>query len=179
MDTVPEDDPEFWGLLKEVEGPYPNMSAKLLGVKLESEEMDETPAIMEDPTPSFKDLTAHALDNAGINCEDMLRAAHNWVEHEHLSNPGPAIIDANNDKIMYEVTFDLPDAGLQGDNAVPPDNAVEAAPNPLAVVATHPDPIEIKPRRYPAQLCRSAMGHQPYDDHDPRVTFMQQTALDM
>jgi hypothetical protein len=26
---------------------------------------------------------------------------------------GPALIDANNDEIVYKFTFDLPDAGLQ------------------------------------------------------------------
>ncbi len=79
----------------------------------------------------------------------MLRAAHNWMEHEHVPNLGPVIIDANNDEIMYKITFDLPDAGLHGDNAVPPDDAVEAALNTPAVIAAPPHPMEIKPRRYP------------------------------
>ncbi len=171
---VPEDDPGFQGLLKEEEAPYPDVSAELPGVKLESEEMDETPAITENPTPSFKDLAVHALDNAGINREDMLWAAHRWVDHKHMPNPGPAIICANNNEIVYEITFDHPDASLQGDNAVPPDNAMEAALNTPAVVTASPDPMEIKPRCYPTQLCRSALGHQPYDDHAPRITFMQQ-----
>ncbi len=56
---MPEDDPEFQGLLKEEEVPYPNVSAELPGVKLESEEMEEVPAITEDPMPSFEDLAAH------------------------------------------------------------------------------------------------------------------------
>ncbi len=150
------------------------MSAELPGVKLELEEMDEAPTIMEDPTPSFKDLTAHVLDNAGINHEDMLQAAHNRAEHEHVTNLGPAIIDANEDKILYEITFNLPDTGLHGDNAVPPDDMVEADPNALAVVAAPPNPMEIKPRRHSTQSGRSALGHQPYDDHAPRITFMQQ-----
>ena len=81
----------------------------------------------------------HALDNAGINHEDMLWTAHNRVEHEHVPNLGPAIVDANNDKIVYKFTFDLPDAGLHGDNAVPPDDSVEAALNALGVIAAPPD----------------------------------------
>jgi hypothetical protein len=171
---VLEDDPGFQGLLKEEEAPYPDMSAELLGVKLKSEEMDEAPAITEDPTPSFKDLAVHALDNAGINHKDILQAAHCQAEHEHLPDPGPAIIDTNIDEIVYEIMFNLPDTGLQGDYAVPPDNAVETAPNTPAVVTASPDPMEIKPRCYPTQLCRSALGQQPYDDHAPRITFMQQ-----
>ncbi len=146
---MPEDDPEFQGLLKEEEAPYPDMSAEFPGVKLESEKIDEAPAIMEEPTPSFKDLAAHALDNAGINREDMLRAAHNRAEHEHVPNLEPAIINTNNDKIVYEIMFDLPDADLHGDNAVSPDNTVEAAPNAPAVIAAPPNPMEIKPIHYP------------------------------
>jgi hypothetical protein len=170
---VPEDDPKFQGLLEEEEAPYPAMSAELPGVKLELEEMDEAPAIMEDPTPSFKDLTAHALDNAGINRKDMLQAAHNRAEHEHVTDLVPVIIDANEDKILYEIMFNLPDTGLHGDNAVPPDDTVEADPNALAVVAAPPNPMGIKPRRHPTQSGRSALGRQPYDDHAPRITFMQ------
>jgi hypothetical protein len=40
-DTVPEDDPKFQGLLKdEEEAAYPNISAELPGVELESKEVD-------------------------------------------------------------------------------------------------------------------------------------------
>jgi hypothetical protein len=122
---VPEDDPKFQGLLEEEEAPYPDMSAELPGAELESEETDEAPAITEEPAPSFEDLAANALDNAGINCKNMLQAAHSRGEHEHVPNPGPAIINANDDEIMYEIMFNLPDVGLHGDNAVSPDNAVE------------------------------------------------------
>ena len=31
----------------------------------------------------------------------------------------PAIIDANNNKIIYEITFDLPNAGLLPDDTLP------------------------------------------------------------
>ncbi len=148
------------------------MSAELPGVKLELEEMDEAPSIMEDPTPSFKNLAAHVLDNAGIYREEMLRTAHNRVEHEHIPDLGPATINANDDKIVYEIIFNLPDASLHGDNSVPTDDVVEAAPNALPVVAAPPDPMEIKLRHYPIQLRRSALGRQPYDEHAPRITFM-------
>ncbi len=169
---MPEDDPEFQGLLEEEEAPYPDVIAELLGVKLESEETDEAPAITEEPAPSFKDLAAHALHNAGINHKDMLRAAHNRAEYEHVHNPGPAIIDANNDEIVYEITYDLPDTGVHGDNAVPPDDAVEAAPNAPEPTAAPPDPMEMEPRRYPTRSRRSAVGRQPYDEHAPRIIFM-------
>ncbi len=82
---------------------------------------------------------------------------------------GPALIDANDDKIVYELMFDLPNAGLQ-----PPD-----APTGAAVVALdlpkvptfggNPDQPEDKTPEhcYLVRSCRSAVGRQPYDNYTP------------
>jgi hypothetical protein len=53
MDEVPEHDPEFKGFLKEEEvAPYPDISAELPGVELESEEANFT-GVTEEPEPDF------------------------------------------------------------------------------------------------------------------------------
>jgi hypothetical protein len=114
-------------------------------------------------------MAAHALDNAGINPEDWLQASHALANRDALApHAGPALIDADDDKILYVITFDLPDTGL-GKNVVPPDNDVPAA------AATAPPVIAAEAeQRYPQQSRRSALGWQPYDKHAPRITFVQQ-----
>jgi hypothetical protein len=129
-DSVPEDDPEFQGLLKdEEEAAYPDIRAEPPGVELESEEADFS-AVTDDPEPEFKQLAAAALDNAGINPQDRLhaaQAAHTAAEAARAAaaadfeHRGHALVEANQDKIVYKITFDLPDAGLIGGNAVPVD----------------------------------------------------------
>ena len=51
--------------------PYPDVSAKLPGVEMESEEADFT-VICDEPKPDFCDLTTVARDNAGINSDNRL-----------------------------------------------------------------------------------------------------------
>ena len=96
-------------------------------MELESEEADFS-AVTDDPEPDFEQLAAAALDNAGINPQDRLhaaQAAHTAAEAARAAaaaafqHRGPALVEANQDKIVYEITFDLPDAGLIGGNAVP------------------------------------------------------------
>jgi hypothetical protein len=114
-DEVPEDDPEFQGLLDdEVEAAlYPDISAELPGVRLEMTESD-FPAITDDPDPDFAALAAIALDNAGIDDAARARAARDAgaLLHEDARGGGAALVKADDDKIVYELTFDLPDDGL-------------------------------------------------------------------
>ncbi len=127
-DSVPEDDPEFQGLLKdEEEAAYPDISAEPPGVELESKEADFS-AVTDDPEPDFEQLAAAALDNAGINPQDRLhaaQAAHTAVEAVRAAaaaafeHQGPALVEADQDEIVYKITFDLPDTGLIGGTAVP------------------------------------------------------------
>ncbi len=51
------------------------------------------------------------------------------LKRNEAPDSGLATVNAHEEKIVYGITFDLPDAGL-ADNVVPPDNNVpEAMPN--------------------------------------------------
>jgi hypothetical protein len=75
-DEEPRDDPEFQGLHgDEVEmATYPDVSAEMPGVELKEEEHNFQ-VISDDPEPDFAALAAVALNNAGIDPQDRLRAA--------------------------------------------------------------------------------------------------------
>ena len=76
-DSVPEDDPEFQGLLEnDDEAPYPDISAELPGVALEIEERDFT-LVTDEPEDNFRDLARAALHNAGIDADQRIRDALN------------------------------------------------------------------------------------------------------
>jgi hypothetical protein len=120
-DEVPADNPTFQGLLEKEEAVYPYITAELPGVPLEEEVIDHR-TIMDKDEPYFRVLVARALDNANIDPAAHLRAA--CAAEAQPVAPGPALIDANEDKIIYKLTFDLPDAGL-----APP-----IAPDGVAVV---------------------------------------------
>jgi hypothetical protein len=108
-DKVPADNPAFQGLLKEEEAVYPDITAELPGVPLEEEVVDHR-AVTDEDEPDFRVLAARELDNANIDPAAHLRATRT-AEAQPVA-PGPALIDANEDKIIYKLTFHLPDAGL-------------------------------------------------------------------
>jgi hypothetical protein len=111
MDEVPEDNAEFQGLLEEEEAaPYPNLSAEPPGVELKREEAKFT-AITKEDKPDFWALAMAALNNAGIDPNVTIRAASNHINN-NANQVGPAFVEADQDEIVYEITFDLPDAGL-------------------------------------------------------------------
>jgi hypothetical protein len=179
MDVVPEDDPEFQGLLEEdKEAAYPDISAEPPGVELESEETDYA-AVTDEPEPDFEQSAATALDNAGIDPQDCLRAAQ-AAAAAALLRVGPALVEADDNEIVCKITLDLPNAGLAGgnviqDNASPPPT-VEASILDMAdetvEILTNRDAVTTN-QRYPLQSCRSAIGHQPYDTYALRMTFLQ------
>ena len=72
-DTVPEDDPDFQGLLDEP-APYPYLSSDLPGMALEDDNVD-LQVVTDEPEPDFAALVAAALDNAGINANERIQAA--------------------------------------------------------------------------------------------------------
>jgi hypothetical protein len=73
--AVPEDDPEFQGLLEDnKEAAYPDISAEPPGVELESEETNYA-AVTDEPEPDFGQLAATALVNAGIDPQDHICTA--------------------------------------------------------------------------------------------------------
>ncbi len=182
-DSVPEDDPEFQGLLEdEEEAAYPDISAESPGVELESEEADFS-AVTDDPEPDFKQLAAAALDNAGINPQDRrhaAQAAHTAAEAAQagaaaaIGHQGPALVEANQDEIVYKITFDLPDAGLIGGNAFPANDPPPPTPGETIMDMAN-DTVEFLTdstdiptnRHYPLRSCRSVVGHQPYDTYAP------------
>ncbi len=88
---------------------YPDVSAELPGVELESEECDYQ-TVTDKPEPDFRDLAGAALHNAGIDANEMIRNA----QGDNVQATGPALVEADKDEIVYELTFDLPDAGLHG-----------------------------------------------------------------
>jgi hypothetical protein len=107
-DSVPEDDPECQGLLDdEEEAAYPKINAELPGVELKEEERDFTP-VTDEPEADFCKLAGAALHNAGINADNRIRAALGAA----VEYSAPAVIESNEDELVYEVTFKLPDAGL-------------------------------------------------------------------
>jgi hypothetical protein len=171
-DEVPEDGPKFQGLLedKEEAAVYPDISVEHPGVTLE-DEVNNIAGMVNDNEPDFCNLAAISLDNVGINPQARLQTMQN-IPGGNEPTPqeaGPALIDANNDKIVYKVTFDLPNAGLvlpEGVAAIPLGKGDIPVPPPV------PDkPIEM--RRYPTQSRRSAVVHQPYGQYAPRRTFLQ------
>jgi hypothetical protein len=168
-DTIPEDDPKFQGLLKdEEEAAYPDISAELPGVERESEEVNYA-AVTDKPVPDFEQLAATALNNAGIDPQDRLCAA-----RAAAGRTGPILVEAKDNKIVYEITFDLPDAGLDGGNVVPND-APAPHPNggdPIFNMANKTVEVTTN-QRYPDQSCRSVVGHQPYNIYAPRMSFLQ------
>jgi hypothetical protein len=109
---VPKDNPEFQGLLenKDEGSVDPDILAELPGVTLEDKE-DSTHAVIEEEEPNFSDLAARALENAGVDTEERIQAANN-LPPAALPQDGPALVEANNDEIMYQLTFNLPYAGL-------------------------------------------------------------------
>ena len=166
-DEVPKDDPEFQGLLDEGDesAVYPDISAELPGVELEEDERDYR-TVMDDE-PDFRDQADAALQNAGIDAGEMIRRAH---RNENAPG-GPALVEADDDEIVYEIMFDLPDAGL-----IPP-NPPDLLPlgndrDDTAIPAVIPQDAE-EGRCYPQRARRSVIGNQPYDTYAPRTTFLQ------
>ena len=169
-DKVPEDGPEFQGLLDENEGTavYPDVSAELPGVELEVEECDYQ-TIADEPETDFRDLAGAALHTAGIDANAMI-----WNTRGGDIPPagGPALIKANGDKIVYKLMFDLPDAGFgvpgaDDTLAIGNDRRDDAS---TVVMAADEDTVG---QGYPTRTHRSAVGNQPYNTYAPQTTYLQ------
>ena len=140
-------------------------------MELKEEERDFTP-VTDEPDADFWELASAALHNAGINADDCIRAALGAAA-EHST---PAVIESNKDELVYEVTFELPDAGLvpiANNFAVPlGDNRDDTLVTPIVVDDI--DAVQDAPAsRYPTRARRSAIGGQPYDEFAPCVAFLQ------
>ncbi len=80
-------------------------------MELEAEERDFTP-VSDELEADFRELAVTALHNAGIDMEEQLRAAQKAASDAPVDVHRPAVIEADEDKIVYKITIDLPNAGL-------------------------------------------------------------------
>jgi hypothetical protein len=144
------------------------VSAELPGVELESEENDFQ-TITDEPEPDFRDLAGAALHNAGINADEMIRIAQG--EHARKPSTDPALVEADEDEIVYELTFDLPDAGLHNNDTEHVSDMGDSQRDDTSTVVMGADD-ETASRRYPTRARRSAVGNQPYDVYAPCMTFL-------
>jgi hypothetical protein len=118
---VPEDDPEFQGLLEEKEpAAYLDVLAELPGVELESEKAIFQ-VMMDKPEPNFAELAATALDNAGLDPDNRLQHTQDVLANAVQAEDAqiPAIVEANHEEVVYEIMFDLPDGGAEGSRGPP------------------------------------------------------------
>ncbi len=130
---------------------------------------DDYPAITEEPEADFQHLATTALDNAGINTVALLLTARVLADAAAigiaLQNPRAALVEADKDKIVYKITFNLLDAGLEPD--IEPTIPLVQPGNTTAVNAANYDP---------SRSCRSVVEHQP-EPVAPRVPITHRTRL--
>ena len=81
--------------------------------------------VFDEPEPDFAELAAAALDNARINANERIQAA----AQRASMTAGPALIEADDSEIVYEITFDMPGDGLTPDVMVADDAAVDMNDN--------------------------------------------------
>jgi hypothetical protein len=139
-------------------------------VKLEEDKVAYQ-TVPNKPEDKFRDMAAVALDNAKIDPNAQLRAAHQITKDARERNGarGPAVVEADDNKIIYEITFDLPDEGLL------------AADQGAQLADTRDDTIDIPivpegkgvGQCYSTQTCRSVVGNQPYNTYAPWMAFLQ------
>jgi hypothetical protein len=173
--TDPKNDPVFQGLLEE-EASFPDVSMEIPRVVLEEEE-DDGQVVMDKPKVPFEALAAVALENAGINMVDHIHAARAAGDDgDRARAPAmpqePCLVEVYNDKIGYNVTINLPDAGL-----ILPDDYFNALP--IKSAGDKPEAIPacvLSPQakcRYPTRSFRSVVGNLPYNTYAPRMQFLQ------
>ncbi len=101
-------------------------------MELECELADDQ-VVTDEPEPDFAELAAAALENAGIDPHDRSQSAQATAAARPQE---PALIEAKDDKIVYEIILDLPDAGLIQPNPSHDDGA-HAAPTAHIVNDVH------------------------------------------
>ena len=121
-------------------------------------------------------MAATALHNVGIDDSKMIRAGQaQALTAAQVVQQGAALVEANEDELVYETTFDIPD---KGQCQLPLGEAGNDTFTPviaLSDVETHND-IQVV-RRYPTRARRSAVGNQPYDTYASRPTVLQLGAV--
>ena len=113
----------------------------------------EFQTILDEPEPDFCDMTAAALHNAGIDGDTTIQAGRaRALVAARVVQRGAAVIEADEDKLVYEITFDVPDKGLlQMPLGEDRDNTC------ILVVALDSNETIQDIRRYPTRACRSVV----------------------
>ncbi len=122
---------------------------------------DNYGTVIEEPVADFHDLAAAGLDNAGIDTVAWLCTARRDLADATAAAPHNSmviVVEANKDKIVYKITFDLPDAGLEPE--ITPNNIQPIPPADTNKI----DAMEDKPRQLIAHCTRSQA---------PRMRFLQ------
>ncbi len=83
---------------------------------------------------------------------------------------GPALVEEDEDKIVYKIMFDLPDAGIPTANADLQVPLGDDRDDTAAAAITHNNN---KAQRYPLRARRGVVGNQPYNSYAPQTTFLQ------
>ena len=106
------------------------------------EEEDNFEVVTEEPNLEFADLMAAALANDGINTEDRLCAARMAaVAAMHQPHYVSRLIEAEPNKIVYDITIELPNAGLlPADTLDSPDKESLSSPHAILERLDHPIP---------------------------------------
>ncbi|KAL3796182.1 hypothetical protein ACHAW5_005865 [Stephanodiscus triporus] len=154
---VPEDDPEFQGLLDENKDTavYPDISAKLPGVELEEDEQDFQ-MVTAEPELEFHELAGAALHNAVIDAAGALQQA---CVNNLSQAPGPALLDGDKDNLVYEIMFDVPDARLFPTDDDPNEPLRDDSDDTLIVaVPGADDDSEPVGQRYPKYITADRKG---------------------
>ena len=114
-----------------------------------------------------------ALHNAGINANDRIRTARTTTARVASDRNRPAVVEANEDEIVYTIRFDLPVMGLPAPAPALPlggnrDNTITAT-----VIPDNTDIPFANSIRCTTRACKCAVGNQPYDQISPPVSFLQ------
>ncbi len=112
---------------------------------LEEDEYDFQ-VVTDEPKPDIEELAAAALANAGIDTADQLRAARVATDAAaaapiwHFDQIDcPCLVEAEPDKIVYEITVELPNTGLlPGMVPYAPNKPVAPPPDDDATIVTSP-----------------------------------------
>jgi len=161
---------------------YPDIGAELSGVELEEDEQDFQTVTVE-PDPDFHELAGAALHNAGIDAAGAIRRARENDLSQAQGPPlmqaqgpplMPPLVEANDDELVFEITFDIPEAGLLPPDGDPGESLGDESDDTLIeAVPGADDETAAVGRRYPSRARRSVIGNQPYDAYAPHTTFLQ------
>jgi hypothetical protein len=86
------------------------------------------------------------------------------------------LVEADDDEVVYEIIFDLPNAGLAGIAVVPvtgpapSDDNIHHLTNKTVDILT--DTVVQAPWQYPTQSHRSVIKNEPYDGYSPQTTLL-------